>query len=80
MKTLRQFFAALVLAFMLALSAFAGQMDTGLTTPPPPPESQITTTGEISTGFTGDMSTGAAAMDSTTEVALNLLQSLLSLF
>ena len=72
MKTLRQLCAALVLTLALTLSAFAGDMPTGITAEPPPPESQVTTT--------GDMSTGVTATDSVTAVALSLLQSLPPLF
>ena len=81
MKTLRRLCTVFVLTLVLALSAFAGDISTTVVSQPsPPPESQVSTTGDMSTGFTGEMTTGAAAMDSTTEVALNLLQSLLSLF
>lgn len=82
MKPLRRLCVALVLTLVLALSAFAGDIQTGITTTPPPPESQATTTGEISTGVTGDMSTTAAGQMDTgvTDVALSLLQSVLSLF
>jgi uncharacterized protein involved in exopolysaccharide biosynthesis len=79
MRHFKQFCAACVLTLALTLSAFAGDMGAGITAPPPP-TSQATITGEISTGVTGDMSTGVTAIDPVTETALNLLQSLLSLF
>jgi len=79
MKTLRRLCATFVLTFMLALSAFAGDIQTGVTATPPPPESQATT-GQIETGVTGDIQTGVTATDPVTEIVLNLLQSLLSLF
>jgi hypothetical protein len=81
MKTLRRLCAVFVLTLALALSAFGGEITTGVTAPPPPPpESQATTTGEITTGVTGEISTGVTTTDPVTEIALNLLQSLLSLF
>lgn len=72
MKTLRHLCAALALTFVLALPAFAGQMDAGITAPPPPPQ------GNMSTTVAGNMTTGDT--DTATDVALSLLQSLLSLF
>jgi hypothetical protein len=90
MKTLRRLCATFVLALALALSAFAGEIQTTVVSQPPPPESQVTTTGEISTGVTGEMTTGITGEISTsvagqidtgvTDVALSLLQSVLSLF
>jgi type IV secretory pathway VirB2 component (pilin) len=78
MKTLRRLCAALVLTLALALSAFGGEIATGVTAPPPPP--QATATGEISTTVTGDIATGVTVTDPVTETLLSLLQSLLSLF
>jgi hypothetical protein len=84
MKTLRRFCVVFVLALALSLSAFAGDIHTGITAPPPPP--QATSTGEITTGVTGEISTGVTgdisttATDPTTDIFLSLLQSLLSLF
>jgi hypothetical protein len=82
MKTLRRLCAVLVLTLVLALSAVAGDIQTGFTNqpPPPPPESQAMTTGQISTGVTGDIQTGVTATDPATDVFVSLLQSLLSLF
>jgi len=80
MKTLRQLPVALVFILALTIPAFAGEMETGKTTPSPTPTA--TTAGEIETGITGQMDTGsseATATDSTTEIVLNLLQSVLSL-
>jgi len=65
----------------LAIPAFAGEMETGKTTPPTTPTA--TTAGEIHTTVTGQeetVSSEATATDSATEIALNLLQSVLSLF
>lgn len=74
MKSLRQLCAALVLALVLELSAFAGEMSTTIASPPPPPPQ-----GNMSTTVACDMTTGIADTDTATEVALNLLQSLLTL-
>ena len=81
MKTLRQLPVALVFTLALTIPAFAGEMETGKTTPPPTPTA--TTAGEIHTTITGQMDTGsgeATPSDSAMEIALNLLQSVLSLF
>ena len=59
MKTLRRLCAVLMLTLVLALSTFAG---------------------DIQTGVTGDIQTGITAIGPVTEIALNLLQSILSLF
>jgi hypothetical protein len=81
MRPLRRLCAAFVLTLALALSAFAGDISTGITNaPPPPPAEQATTAGDISTTVAGDISTGVTAIDPATEVMLSLLQSLLSLF
>jgi hypothetical protein len=74
MKALRHLCAALALTFVLALPAFAGQMDAGITAPPPPPQ------GNMSTTVAGNMTTGDTDTATAMEVALSLLQSLLSLF
>lgn len=79
MKPLRRLCAALALTLALTLSTFAGDIHTGITAPPPPP-TDAAATGQIETGVTGDIHTGITATDPVTEVVLNLLQSLLSLF
>lgn len=88
MKTLQRLCAALVLTLAFTLSAFAGEMSTGFTDPPPPPpNSQTATTGGTSTTLDGQMdttvtgviTTGVAATSPVTDLALNLVQSLLSL-
>lgn len=79
MKTLRQLSVASVFVFVLAMPAFAGEISTGIA-PPPPPHAAA---GQIETGITGQIETDsseATAIDSATEIALNLLQSVLSLF
>jgi hypothetical protein len=81
MKTLRQLLVALAVIFALTMPAFAGQIDTMVA--PPLPAQPATAQGEISTTVTGQEGTGsgeATAADSATEIALNLLQSVLSLF
>ena len=73
MKSYRKALAALVLAFVFSTSAFAGDgiMHTGITPPPPPVQAD------------GAMWTGVAApapeADTLTEIALNVLQNLLTL-
>lgn len=82
MKTLRQLCVASVFIFSLTIPAFAGEIQTGVA--PPQPAQTATAQGEIQTPLTGQEETvsgEASATDSATEIALNLLQSvLLSLF
>lgn len=81
MKTLRQLCLASVVTFTLALPALAGEMQT--TIAPPQPAQSATSQGEIDTTIIGQEETGsseATATDSATELALNLLQSVLALF
>jgi hypothetical protein len=84
MKTLRQLCVASVFVFALTIPAFAGEISTGVAPPPPSqPAQTATVNGEISTGITGQEETSsseATAADSATEIALNLLQSVLALF
>jgi len=83
MKTLRQFCVAFVLTLTLTLPAFAGEISTGVAPPPPPVSTSSTAPGEITTMAAGDISTmisEEATTASMTETALNLLQSVLSLF
>jgi hypothetical protein len=81
MTNFRRFCAAVLLAFAVAFSTYAGEIPCGVTeTPPPSSTSQATTTGDMSTMVTGEMSTGVAATDPVTEIAVSLLQSVLSLF
>jgi hypothetical protein len=82
MRNSRNAIAALALALVLSTPTFAGIMITEIAPPPPPP----TTNSQSWTGVTeGIINTDAAASapgvtDSTTEIALNLLQSVLALF
>ena len=84
MKNLRMLCAALALMSALVVPAFAGNIGTGS---PEPPPSQPATAGDIGTGATdGNIGTGltsqgaaATTAPSTTEVALSLLQGVLSL-
>ena len=90
MRNLKKLCATCVLTLVLALPAFAGEMLGGVVAPPPPPpdSSSATTqgempagiTGNMEAGVTGEMSAGVTATDPATEVALSLMQSLLSLF
>lgn len=84
MKTLRQLCAVVVFTLALAIPAFAGEMHIGSPTPPPSqPAQTATANGEMEIGLTGQEETGsseATAADSATEIALSLLQSVLSLF
>jgi hypothetical protein len=83
MKTLRQLCVASVFAFVLAIPAFAGQIETTVAPPPPAPTQQATANGQIETTLTGQDETGsgeASATDSATAAVLNLLQTVLALF
>ena len=75
MKTLRHLCAAVVLTLALVVSAAAGVISTGIT-PPPPPEPTLQTDGTIHTG----VAESEPEADAVAEIALNLLQSVLSLF
>jgi Spy/CpxP family protein refolding chaperone len=76
MKKLKSLCGAVVLTLLLALPVFAGQMTTTVADPPPP-----TADGQMTTTIAGQMQTGSSeAVDPVTQVALSLLQSVLSLF
>lgn len=82
MKNLQRLCASVVLTLALAASVFAGQIDTGKTPPPPPPTS-ATAAGQIDTGIAPPDTTPngeTTSVESVTEIALNLLQSVLALF
>lgn len=84
MKSNRNTGASLVLALLLATPVFAGEIHTGVSSPDPQPTSAAN--GEMQTGATeGEIHTGKAAstpeaVDTVTAAALNLLQSVLTLF
>ncbi len=81
MKTLRQLCVAVVFTLALSISTFAGEIDITKTAPPPP--QSATAQGEMHTTVTGQEETGSgevSATDSATEIALNLLRTVLALF
>ena len=83
MKTLRQLCLAGVFTLALTTSTFAGEIEITKTSPPPSQPQTATPNGVIEIGLTGQEETGSgevSATDSATEIALNLLQSVLSLF
>jgi len=82
MKQLRLFLAATVLILSLISSTFAGDMDTTVTSQT---LSVATAAGDMQTTVAGNMETGITAneatdADSPVEIALYLIQSVLSLF
>jgi hypothetical protein len=82
MKTLRQLCVVAVFTLALAIPALAGEMPIGSPTTPTSQPQTTTLNGEMPIGLTGQEETNsgeATAADSTTEIALNLLQSVLSL-
>lgn len=85
MKSYRNAAAALLLAFVIATTAFAGEMHTGVTGPNPQPTPAANSIKETGTTADGVIQTGEAAStpeaaDTVTEIALNLLQSVFALF
>ncbi len=87
MKPFRQLCVVSVFVFALAISAFAGEIQIGVAPPQPAQTSttngQAVANGEIQIGLTGQIETGSgevSATGSATEIVLNLLQSVLSLF
>lgn len=84
MKNLRHLCAAVVLTLVFSLSAFAGIIEIGVTSPPPPPTTtSATTVAQTQTGATSTSTTASsqrAGAPSITETVLNLLQGVLSLF
>ena len=79
MKKLRQLCVATVFILVLTTATFAGDIATpGITQPtPPPPDESSATSGNIETG--GDREP-ASFSDSVADLALNLLQTMLSVF
>ncbi|HMG75289.1 MAG TPA: hypothetical protein VK582_17460 [Pyrinomonadaceae bacterium] len=78
MRKLRQLSVAVVLTFALSASAFAGIIGTSPDAPPLEPPS-ATATGIVGTG-PSDGQPVAAPSNPVADVALNLLQSVLSVF
>jgi hypothetical protein len=82
MRNLRRLGAALLLTFILSCFAFAGDMETtiaGEMGTPVAGQMETTVAGEMQTPVAGWMDTGLTGWMDTT-VALNILQSALSLF
>jgi len=73
MKKLQRLCVAGVFTLLLTTSTFAGDIQTPGKTPPPPPD-------ESSTLASGDIQTGYEIQDSVADIALNLLQTMLSVF
>jgi FlaG/FlaF family flagellin (archaellin) len=82
MKNLRRLCGAVVFTLALTITAFAGDIQTTVTSPPPSQPAQTATlNGDIQTGVTGQVETGSSeASGSATEITLNLLLSVLALF
>jgi hypothetical protein len=84
MKKIRQLCACLILALVVTLSAFAGDIPfPGVTNSPPPPPQSLVADDTDTTGATVTGETPApvvVTLDPMTEAALSLLQSILSLF
>lgn len=78
MKQLKLFLASTLLTLALAVSAFAGNMPCGVTDPPSPPATAVASDTET-TSSSGTVSE-TTAIDPVMEIALNLIQSVLSLF
>jgi len=78
MKKLQQLCMAGVFTLVLTTTTFAGDIHTGGLTQPPPDESWPTTSGGIETG-TGAQNPEAIS-DSVADIALDLLQTMLSVF
>lgn len=77
MKYFRQLCAAIALVCILAVPGLAGDISCGVTSTPPPPapaSSMVTEQVEITDGMSDEVNGGIS------EVALTLLQSILSLF
>jgi hypothetical protein len=84
MRNLRRLSIAVAFTVALTIPAFAdGQIETTITSPPPASTQTATTDGQIETTVAGQAETGSSETTSTglaTGAALNLLQSVLSLF
>ncbi len=76
MRRLQQLSVAAVLTLMLTTGALAGIMET----PPAPEAPPATATGTVETAAPSDQQASAVPRESVAEVALNLLQTALSMF
>lgn len=81
MKNYRKATAALILALIFCAPASAGEMHTDVAAPAPPPAANSVIQPEAvdSEMQTGDAASALEATDTLTGIALNLLQSVLSL-
>ena len=78
MKKLQNLCVAGVFTLVLTTATFAGDIHTpGSPEPPPPAGSSATTPGDIATG---GIQNPQATSDSVVDIALNLLQTMLSVF
>jgi len=78
MKKLQQLCMTCVFTLALTTTTFAGDIQTpGLTQPPPPGQPTTMTPGDIATG---GIQNPQATSDSVADFALNLLQTMLSVF
>jgi hypothetical protein len=81
MKRLQQLNIAVVLSLLFSVATFAGEIGMPKAPPPPPPGSSSTTTpGDIWIDTSAATQGPALASDSAEGIALNLLQSILSVF
>jgi hypothetical protein len=82
MKKLKQLTSAVALILVFTVTAFAGIIETPAVPPPPPPPPESSSSVAAPGGMeTPGVTQGPGlASDSVTEVALSLLQSVLSVF
>ena len=84
MKKLKQLSMAVLLTLILAMSALAGEIGMPVAPPPPPDSASATTPGQMETPgeipIPGATQGPGVASYSATEVALDLLRSVLSVF
>ena len=78
MKRLKLLSIASALTFMLATSALAG--DIWIPGPPPPPPDPSASAASVDVATPGDIHLPGAPSNSVTDTALNLLQTLLTVF
>ena len=78
MKTVKRLGVTCLFSIVLATSTFAGEISTPKPAPPPPGASSAMTPGEISTGH--GIQNPQATSETVTAIALELLQTMLSVF